>query len=240
MRFKDKVVVVTGAARGQGAEEARQLAAEGARIYVTDIRKEMGEALTKELGSKAVFVEHDVSSEESWGNLASKVQNDGGLDGLVNNAAIFDPRFIADTDVPSFDRHMAINQRGCFLGIKFAEQTVGENGASVVNISSLAGMRGFKGIAYGGTKWAVRGMTKIAAVELAAKKIRCNSIHPGIIDTDLLEDWTEEHFKSRVANIPMKRAGTPNDIAKVVLFLLSDDSAYVTGAEITVDGGLGL
>ena len=131
-RFENRNIVVTGAARGMGAEEARQLVQEGARVVLCDVLKEEGETLAKELGPKATFLFHDVTNEQHWNALAEHVQAAGGLDGLVNNAGIFNPQPISETTAESFNRHMQINQLGCFLGIKFADQTVGKNGASIV------------------------------------------------------------------------------------------------------------
>ncbi|MER2535045.1 MAG: SDR family oxidoreductase [Rhizobiaceae bacterium] len=237
-RLDGRLIVVTGAAGGIGAEVARQAAAEGARIVVSDIRETEGRALAGELRAAARFVRHDVTSEREWDQLAETCLAEGGVHGLVNNAGIYDPRLIADTDAAFFERNMRINQLGTFLGIRFVEKAAAAAGASIVNASSLAGLRGTRGIAYTATKWAVRGMTKTAAVELAPRNIRANSIHPAFIDTPMLAAMSREHFEARAKSIPLGRAGTVDDVASLVLFLLSDESAFITGAEIAIDGGL--
>jgi 3alpha(or 20beta)-hydroxysteroid dehydrogenase len=237
MRFQGRYVVVTGAARGQGAEEARLLAEEGATVLLTDVLEEEGQALAAEIGRGVSFLKHDVASEADWAAVAQVVREWGALDGLVNNAGIFRPTSIAETSPEQFDWHYQVNQRGSFLGLKLAEEQ-GRSGTSVVNISSLAGLRASRGVAYTGTKWALRGISKTAAVELGPRGIRVNSVHPGIIDTPMLEAWTPEQYDDRLSMVPLRRAGTVTDVARLVLFLLSDESAYITGAEIAIDGGL--
>lgn len=237
-RLDGRLIVITGAAGGIGAEVARQACQEGARIIVSDVRENDGRALASELGSKARFVRHDVTNEDEWNGLAETCIAEGGVHGLVNNAGIYDPRLIEDTDTAFFDRNMRINQLGTFLGIRFVQKAAAPAGASIVNASSLAGLRGTKGIAYTATKWAVRGMTKTAAVELAPRNIRANSIHPAFIDTPMLAAMSREHFEARAKSIPLGRAGTADDVASLVLFLLSDESAFITGAEVAIDGGL--
>lgn len=240
MDFDGRLIVVTGGARGQGAEEARQLVAHGARVIVTDILEEEGQALTRELGSGATFFRHDVANELDWIGLMDFLRPLGVPWGLVNNAGVYRPLSIEQTDVALFDQHVRINEVGCFLGMKHVAAGMGEDGGSIVNVSSIAGLRASPGIAYVATKWAIRGMTKTAAAELGPRKIRVNSIHPGIIDTAMLDVWTREHFDARLAKVPLGRAGDAEDVAKLVLFLLSDDSNYITGAEIAIDGGLSL
>ncbi len=237
-RLDDRLVIVTGAAGGIGAQIARRAAAEGARVIVSDVRADEGRKLAADLGPTARFVSHDVASEEQWNGLAELCRAEGGAHGLVNNAGVYDPRPIADTDAAFFERHVRINQLGTFLGIRFIEQAAAAEGASVVNISSLAGLRGTKGIAYTATKWAVRGMTKTAAVELAPRNIRVNSIHPAFIDTPMLNAMSRDTFEMRKNSIPLGRAGTADDVADLLLFLLSDDSSFITGSETAIDGGL--
>ena len=237
-RLDRRVIVVTGAAGGIGAQIARQAAAEGARVIISDVRRDDGKRLAEELGSAGRFFAHDVADEDEWNQLAELCLSEGGAGGLVNNAGIYDPRPIAETDTAFFERNMRINQLGTFLGIRFIEQAASPSGASVVNVSSLAGLRGTKGIAYTATKWAVRGMTKTAAVELAPRNIRVNSIHPAFIDTPMLDAMSRENFELRRKSIPLGRAGTVGDVANLVMFLLSDESAFITGAETAIDGGL--
>jgi 3alpha(or 20beta)-hydroxysteroid dehydrogenase len=166
----------------------------------------------------------------------------GGLHGLVNNAAIYQPRRLLETDLDLWNRHLTINQTGCFLGMKAVVAPMERSGGgSIVNISSVAGLRGSPGaIAYSATKWALRGMTKAAAIDFAPRGIRVNSVHPGPIDTEMLNVRTPDETRRRIQQVPMKRMGTAEEVAKLVLFLLSEESAYITGAEVTIDGGVSL
>lgn len=236
-RLDGHIVVVTGAARGIGAQTARQAAAEGARVIVSDIQRDAGEKLAAELPD-ARFFPHDVGDEGDWNKLTELCRSEGGVHGLVNNAGIYDPRLIEDTDVAFFERNVRINQLGTLLGIQFVQKAAPAEGASIVNLSSLSGLRGTKGIAYTATKWAVRGMTRTAAVELAPRKIRVNSIHPAFIDTPMLSAMSRQHFEMRQKSIPLGRAGTVEDVANLIIFLLCDDSSYITGSETAIDGGL--
>jgi 3alpha(or 20beta)-hydroxysteroid dehydrogenase len=241
-RFHGKIVLISGGARGQGAAEARLLVAEGAKVVIGDVLEEEGRALATELGSAAVFVRHDVTQEGEWAHAVAAAESLGGLHGLVNNAGIFIPRPLLDTDAALFERHVRINQFGCFLGMKAVVGAMERaGGGSIVNISSVAGLRGIpSAFAYSATKWALRGMTKSAAIELAPRGIRVNSVHPGPIDTEMLKVRTDEENARRVQQVPMKRMGTSEEVARLVLYLLSDESAYVTGAEMTIDGGVTL
>jgi 3alpha(or 20beta)-hydroxysteroid dehydrogenase len=236
-RLDGRLILVTGAAGGIGAQVARHAAAEGARVIVSDVRVDQGEKLAAELGPASRFVAHDVGSQDEWERLAETCRGEGGVHGLVNNAGIYDPRPIAKTDAAFFERHVRINQLGTFLGIRFIAEAAAPSGASVVNLSSLAGLKGTKGIAYTATKWAVRGMTKTAAIELAPR-IRVNSIHPSFIDTPMLDGMPRDHFERIRNSIPLGRSGTTADVANLVLFLLSDDSAFITGSETAIDGGM--
>ncbi len=242
MRFQDKVILISGGARGQGAAEARMLVAEGARVVIGDVREEQGRQLAAELGDAAVFVRHDVTSEAEWSQAVATAEKLGGLHGLVNNAGIFLPRTLIETDAALFEQHVRINQFGCFLGMKAVVGAMERaGGGSIVNISSVAGLRGFPGaFAYVATKWALRGMTKTAAVELAPRRIRVNSVHPGPIDTEMLNVRSPEENRRRVEQVPLKRMGTSEEVARLVLYLLSEESAYVTGAEMAIDGGVSL
>ncbi|MES1923751.1 SDR family NAD(P)-dependent oxidoreductase [Salinisphaera sp. T31B1] len=236
--WPDRTVVVTGGARGQGAALAAKLVARGCRVVVGDVREDEGRALAERLGAQCEFVVLDVADPDSWQALKTVVARTGRLDGLVNNAGIFDPRPILDTDVALFQRHVAVNQLGTFLGLKFAAELADGADLSVVNISSISGLRGTGGAAYTSTKWAVRGMTKMAAAELAEHGIRVNSVHPGLIDTKMIEAIDPDRLARRTAQIPMQRRGSEDEVVDVVLFLLSPASRYVNGAEIAVDGGL--
>jgi len=241
-RFDNKVVLISGGARGQGAAEARLLVNEGAKVVIGDVREDEGKRLAAELGNMATFVRHDVTDEAEWAEVVAAAESFGGLHGLVNNAGIYIPKTLVETDTELFERHVRINQFGCFLGMKAVVPAMERSGGgSIVNISSVAGLRGYPGaFAYSTTKWALRGMTKAAASDLAPRRIRVNSVHPGPIDTEMIKIRGEEELRARVQQVPMRRMGTAEEVARLVLWLLSDESAYVTGAEISIDGGVSL
>ncbi len=238
-RLQDKVVIISGGARGQGAAEARLVVAEGGKAVIGDVLEAEGRRLADELGSNAVFLRHDVTEEADWAKAVEAAQAFGGLHGMVNNAGIYIPKPLLETDAALFERHMRVNQLGCFLGMKAVAGLMERSGGgSIVNISSVAGLRGSPGaIAYSATKWALRGMTKAAAIDFAPRRIRVNSVHPGPIDTEMLHVRTPEQNERRLQLVPMKRMGTAEEVAQLVLFLLSDESAYITGAEVAIDGG---
>jgi 3alpha(or 20beta)-hydroxysteroid dehydrogenase len=238
-RLAGKIVLISGGARGQGAAEARLFVAEGAKVIIGDVLEAEGQRLAEELGDAAVFVRQDVTREEDWDKAVNAASGLGGLHGLVNNAGIYQPKTLMETDAALFERHMRVNQLGSFLGMKAVVPLMEQSGGgSIVNISSVAGLRGSPGaIAYSATKWALRGMTKAAAVDLAPRRIRVNSVHPGPIDTDMLKVRTPEQNQQRLKAVPMKRQGSAEEVASLVLFLLSDESGYVTGAEVAIDGG---
>ena len=245
-RLAGKVALITGGARGQGAAEARLFAAEGAQVVVTDVLDDEGEVVVEELGpDQAVFVHHDVTEPSDWTTaVASAVEVFGRLDVLVNNAGVFRYTPLATTPVDDFDDVIRINQRSVFLGMQAVIPAMTAAGAgSIVNVSSIAGLRGSAGtVAYSASKWAVRGMTKVAAAELAPLRIRVNSIHPGIIDTPMLNDllFTDEAAARQAigARIPIGEVATAEQVARMALFLASDDSDHSTGSEFVVDGGL--
>jgi 3alpha(or 20beta)-hydroxysteroid dehydrogenase len=238
-RLAGKIVLISGGARGQGAAEARLFVAEGAKVVIGDVLETEGQRLAAELGDAAVFVRQDVTREDDWAKALDAAAGLGGLHGLVNNAGIYQPKTLMETDVALFERHMRVNQLGCFLGMKAVVPLMERSGGgSIVNISSVAGLRGSPGaIAYSATKWALRGMTKAAAIDLAPRKIRVNSVHPGPIDTEMLNVRTPEQNQARLQAVPMKRRGTAEEVANLVLFLLSEESGYITGAEVAIDGG---
>jgi 3alpha(or 20beta)-hydroxysteroid dehydrogenase len=238
-RLAGKIILISGGARGQGAAEARLCVAEGARVVIGDVLEAEGRRLAAELGAAASFVRQDVTCEADWDATIAAAEAFGGLHGLINNAGIYQPRTLMETDTELFERHMRVNQLGCFLGMKCVVPLMERSGGgSIVNISSVAGLRGSPGaIAYSATKWALRGMTKAAAVDLAPRKIRVNSVHPGTIDTEMLNVRTPEQNQRRLQLVPMKRMGTAEEVARLVLFLLSDESGYITGAEVAIDGG---
>jgi 3alpha(or 20beta)-hydroxysteroid dehydrogenase len=231
-----KVCLITGGARGQGAAEAALFVAEGAAVYVTDVLDEQGRRTADECG--AVFIRHDVSSTSDWAGVVEQILDERGqIDVLINNAAIFTGRMpMVDTSRELWDRMIAINQTGVFLGMQaVAPSMIGAGRGSIVNVSSIAGLQGTLAFAYGATKWAVRGMTKSAARDLGPHGIRVNSIHPGVIATEMVGDLDLEASAKR---IPLRRCGTAGDVAELALWLASDESAYASGAEFVVDGGL--
>ena len=228
-RLQGKIILISGGARGQGAAEARACIAEGARVVIGDVLDDQGQALARQLGNGAVYVHHDVTKEEDWDAAVKAAEAMGGLHGLVNNAGIYRPARLMDTDAALFEAHMRVNQLGPFLGMKAVVPLMEKSGGgSIANISSTAGLRGSPGaMAYSATKWALRGMTKAAAVDLAPRKIRVNSIHPGPIDTEMLSVRTPEQNAARLQLVPMRRMGTAEEIAHLVVYLLSDESGYV-------------
>ena len=243
MRVAGKVAIVTGAAHGMGAAEAHLLAQEGAKVVVADIQEQEGEAVAAAIradNGEAVFMRLDVTSDKNWeAVIAATIARYGRLDILVNNAGISSSAAGDWDGEPGWDLLLNVNAKSVFLGTRRAVKEMAKTGGgSIVNISSTAGLRGSPGaIAYSATKWAVRGMTKAAAADLAAKNIRVNSVHPGPIDTDMLKVRTVEENAARLLNVPLKRMGTAGEVAKLVVFLLSDDSGYMTGSEVAIDGG---
>jgi len=237
-RLDGKVCIITGAARGQGASEAELFTREGAVVWLADVLDAPGQALAQRIGG--TYRRLDVSDEAGWERLVDEILvRDGRVDVLINNAGIFRSNRLVDTPLDEFEQVMAVNCRGVFLGMRAVARPMREAGSgSIVNISSLAGLKGAAGaFAYATSKWAVRGMTKTAAVELARRGIRVNSIHPGLIDTDMaqqLPGGTERMQRG----IPLGRPAAAGEVAKLALFLASDESSYSTGSEFIVDGGM--
>jgi 3alpha(or 20beta)-hydroxysteroid dehydrogenase len=240
MSLEGKTALVTGAARGMGEAIARRFAQEGARVALADIREEQGKAVAAEIGDRAIFLAHDVTDEASWPRvMQATVDAFGGLDVLVNDAAILHRARIEEETLEAFERILAVNLVGVFLGIRAAiEPLRNRGGGSIINLSSTAGSMGIvQHAAYGSAKWGVRGLTKTAALELAADGIRCNSIHPGAVDTPMVAELGFERGSGNMPTIPLGRVGVPADIAAAALFLASDESSYITGTELYVDGG---
>ena len=241
-KLDGKVAIVTGGARGQGAAEATLLHDEGAEVVITDVLHDEGERVAAQIG--VTFLDHDVASEAAWTAVVHDVATRfGRVDVLVNNAGIIHPAGLLDTDEVLYRQVIDVNQIGVFLGIRaIAPVMIAQQSGSIVNISSVAGLHGFPvGFAYGASKFAVRGMTKCAALELARHHIRVNSVHPGLIDTDMLTDLTGNNTAIQdrlVARLPMQRLAQPIEVARLVSFLASDDSSYSTGSEFVVDGGM--
>ncbi|WP_232678638.1 glucose 1-dehydrogenase [Nocardioides sp. R-C-SC26] len=238
-RVDGKVALITGAASGIGAASARLLVSEGARVVIGDVSDEQGQALATELGDAARFVHLDVASHDDWkAALATTIAEFGRLDVLVNNAGVANGAMIQHFDLDQWQRVLDVNLTGTFLGIRTAtdeliKAAASGTGASIVNISSIEGVRGTPWAhGYVATKWAVRGLTKSVAMELAAQGVRCNSVHPGLIRTPMTEIIPDDMIP-----IPLGRPGQPEEVAAFVLFLASDESSFATGAEFVVDGG---
>ena len=245
-RLKNKVAIITGAAKGQGEFEARLFASEGAIVVLCDIDIEACGRTVEEIsssGGNAVAMTLDVTSEPDWiGAIEQTLDFFGKLDILVNNAGIYSRVPIENASVDEFDHILEVNLRGVFLGTKHAIPVMRTSGGgSIINISSTAGIVGNVGSgAYGASKGGVRSFTKYTAIQHASEGIRANSVHPGPIDTDMISDnlSTAEGRKSTESRIPMGRVGSIEDVAMGVLFLATDESSYMTGSELVIDGGM--
>jgi len=242
-RLQGKVAIVTGGARGMGAATSRLFVAEGAKVAISDLLDEAGAALAAELGQAARFYRHDVSSEADWSGLVSAVEADlGPVDVLVNNAGILLFKTLLETTREEYEKVLGVNLVGEFLGIKaVGPGMVARGRGAIVNISSVDGMKGANGLAaYSSSKWGVRGLTRVAALELGHKGIRVNSVHPGGVDTIMTnhDSRSRAEVDERFGNVPLQRVGAPEEVAQATLFLASDEASYLTGAEIAVDGGM--
>ena len=232
------IAIITGAAGGQGAAEARLFLERGASVVLTDFAAEAGAALAEELGERASFVAHDVASAEDWAAVvAHTLDRHGRIDTLVNNAGILRMMPLEEETVEGLDRILSVNVRGVFLGMQAVAATMKAQGSgAIVNISSLAGIQGQHGaVAYSASKFAVRGMTKSAALEFGPFGVRVNSVHPGTILTPMIGDLGET-----ADNFPfaaLGRAGRAEEVATLVAFLASSDASYLTGGEYLADGG---
>lgn len=248
-RLEGKVVLVTGAARGMGEAEARMCAREGAAVVLGDVLTTEGEGVAASIvaaGGRAVFVPLDVASPQEWERaVAVAVAHFGGLDGLVNNAAICPTDTLEQTTLQTWQRVLAVNQTGTFLGMQTALPALrAAGGGSIVNVSSVMAFCGGQGgvaAAYAATKGAIQAMSKGAAMEFGSDAIRVNSLHPGTIDTPMaaaaggpVDSAARRAFQ---AMSPLQREGTRDEVAATVLFLLSDESSFITGSEVVVDGG---
>lgn len=238
-RLDNKIAIITGGANSQGACEAELFVAAGAQVIITDIDADAGHATANRLGENCEFMTHDVAQQDDWTRVVNEtVKRHGRIDVLVNNAGIFQVVGLLDSTQELWDRHIAINQTGVFLGMREVIPVMKKNkSGSIINISSIAGLTSSKAHAYCATKWAVRGMTKSAAIELGPFGIRVNSVHPGTIDTPMLDAFGAERAEL-ASRVPLGGLGTSMDVAKTVLFVASDDSSYCSGHEYVVDGAL--
>jgi 3alpha(or 20beta)-hydroxysteroid dehydrogenase len=242
-RLGGKVAVITGPARGIGAASARRFNEEGAVLVLSDADEAGARRLAEEVGGQAISCPHDVTSEQDWRAVAAlALERHGRIDILLNNAGIFLAAPLGETSLEQFQRLLGVNTVGVFLGMRAAAPAMIEQQAgSIINVSSVAGLGGSPYLtAYAASKWAVRGMTKVVAKELAPHGVRVNSLHPGQIDTDMnarQREKTPDLLERLVRAIPMRRIGTPEEVAHAAVFLASEESAYVTGSELVVDGG---
>ncbi len=246
MRLENKVAFVSGGARGMGAAEAKLFAREGAKVVIGDVLDDEGhqaEAAINELGGECLYVHLDVSNEENWASaISDTVSRFGKLDILVNNAGVVSRVMLEELSVSEWDRVMDINAKGVFLGTKAAIPEMRKaGGGSIVNISSISGFAGqsYVSAAYNASKGAVRIFTKSTAIQYAAEGIRANSIHPGPIDTPMtaFRQGDPAAIAASIARVPIGRNGVPDDVAYGVLYLASDESSFVTGSELVIDGG---
>ena len=241
--FSGLTAIVTGAAGAMGEQEARMFAERGANVVLTDVRADEGTAIADNIGKSAVFVPHDVSSESGWNTvIETALSAFGSVNVLVNNAAISKAIKLIDTDVDTFDLFYRINQLGVYLGMKsVVEPMKAVGGGSIINISSVAGLRGASTLfAYSASKWAVRGMTQSAALELARFKIRVNAVFPGVIDTPMNAPNPPGMNDVLVKTTPLRRMGESREVAEAVLFLASPEASFATGAELAIDGGMSI
>lgn len=239
LRMDGKTVIVTGGSRGQGGATTEVFAKQGANVLIADVLVDEGEALAKRLGSAVRFIKTDVADAASWANLVAIAQETGRIDVLVNNAAISEYGPLLDTSPDRFNKILMVNMMGPYLGMQAVLPTMLKAGkGAIINVSSVNGLRGTSQmVAYDGSKWGLRGMTKAAALEFAPHGIRINSVHPGAIDTPMLNPTGVDTIElARAMRIGFGRVGRPEEVAHATLFLASDEASYICGAEVAVDG----
>lgn len=242
-RLQNKIAIITGGARGMGARTSRLFIEEGATLVIADVLEEEGQALADELGPRASFQRLDVSDEANWQRLVDDtLARHGRVDVLVNNAAVLTFGAIGALPRETFERVLAVNLTGTFLGISAVTPIMCRQGAgSIVNISSVDGLRGVNALAaYAASKWGIRGLTKVAALELGLHGVRVNSVHPGGVDTLMSNPGgaPRESLADQYRMVPLQRIGAPEEIARATLFLASDEASYCNGSELAVDGGM--
>lgn len=243
-RLGNKTIIITGGAQGMGAAHARACVREGASVVITDVNADGGAALAAELGDRAIFIRHDVTSAEDWRNVVEAGERRfGRIGALINNAGILGPiSSTVDLSEAAFRKVCDVNQVSIFLGMQAVLPSMLDGGGgSIVNISSVAGIVAIYGapsLAYVASKFAVRGMSKHVAVEYGSRNIRVNSVHPGFIRTPMMAAATDTEGGGAVAQIPLARLAAPEEVSNLVLFLASDESSYITGSEHVIDGGM--
>ncbi len=233
-----KTAIVTGAAGGIGKAITKRFAATGATVVALD---HAFDCVTERRAGKGriLSLPFDVASEQEWEDVASAVADRfGHIDALVNNAAIFNPVPFLDESAAGFRNVSDVNQLGTFLGMQAATKLMPASGGAIVNVCSTGGLRGYSGaFAYSASKWAIRGMTKVAARELAGRGIRVNAVHPGLVDTQMLAMNSPENLENMAKSVPLQRLAKPDEVAHLVMFLVAPGSEYITGSEFTIDGG---
>lgn len=241
-RLDGKVAIITGGARGMGASHAKKFLEEGAKVMITDILEKEGEALASELGDNIRFMKHDVTKSSEWEKVVAETESAfGPVSVLVNNAGIVMLKPIDEITEEDYRKIIDINQVAVFLGMKHVHKSMSQaKNGSIINISSVSGLRGNSGsVAYDASKFAVRGMTKTAAVEFGAEGIRVNSIHPGIIETPMImQEDAKDLVREMAKAVPLQRTAQPVEVSNLVVYLASDESSYSTGSEFVIDGGM--
>lgn len=239
-RLKDKVIIITGAAQGMGKVHAKCAIEEGAKVVITDINAEKGNEVAKDLGDNALFIKHNVADEDDWKRVVQETEDKWGrIDVLVNNAGITYNMKIDEITLEDYMKILNINQVSVFLGIKYVSEVMkAQKSGAIINVSSMNGLVG-GAIGYTDTKFAVRGMTKAAARELSPYNITVNSVHPGVIQTPMLEQpGIKEAVDKFKQTIPMRRVAEAEEVSRMIIFLASDEARYSTGSEFVIDGGV--
>lgn len=243
IRLENRIAIITGGARGMGAATARLFVETGARVMIADMLDSEGAALASELGSAACYHHHDVRDQASWSALlAATVERWGQVDILVNNAGVLLFRTLLDTELEEFEQVLGVNLVGSFLGIKTIAPHMIERGkGAIVNVSSVDGLKGANGVgAYVSSKWGVRGLNRVAAMELGHRGVRVNAVLPGGVDTVMgnPQQLEPDALNQGYRHLPLQRIGAPEEVARTTLFLASDAASYLCGAEVVVDGGM--